>query len=439
MDEQGEDEWDSNKDEPDPLNDKAISLENELPYAESDDLANPEPNVPDYTGLSLTATLGHRDKSVPNSDFSADAEEALLYSRRLQGYDVTDGMYETWLNARHPALPNFQPTFSAAEEMLYTRRYEEKYDLPDPKYEAWLNIHHPSAEITSDVIAPSPITDVTTLSSIAGLHGFSNVTPVHIDIPTGSSTDVCSTSIAHSSDENVVTPVRSISQSYPTQLKFSVSPKAHEPLLSESFKSGSPNSVRSSLPSEEKRSPLAELVNIPKIDNHTKKTGKARVLTSNECIKVFEEKEQKKRLAEEEKKRKKTERELKRKQKEEELNHKKELRAQKVSLKEAKQREKEAMKEAKQREKEAKQQEKQKESKRKCINSGSSRAKRRKATDNVDDEIDDDRCCTCFGVFSDDEGTAREWVMCSCNRWIHEDCIDPADINDETSKVCPLC
>ena len=126
-------------------------------------------------------------------------------------------------------------------------------------------------------------------------------------MPTGSPTDVCSTSIAHSSDENVVTPVRSISQSYPTQLKFSVSPKAHVPLLSELFKSGSPNSVRSSLPSEEKRSPFAELVNIPKIDNQKKKTGKAGVLTSNECIKAFEEKEQKKRLAEEEKKRKKTE------------------------------------------------------------------------------------------------------------------------------------
>ena len=115
-------------------------------------------------------------------------------------------------------------------------------------------------------------------------------------------------------------------------------------------------------------------------------------------------------------------------------------------MKEAKQHEREAVqrakqceKEAKQREKEAKQQEKQKESKRKCDNSVSSRPKRRKATDNVDNEIDDNRCCTCFGVYSDDEGTTREWVMCSCKRWIHEDCIDPTDVSDETGKVCPLC
>ena len=47
MYEQGEDEWDSNNDEPDPLSDdEAIPLENELPYAENYDLANPEPTGP---------------------------------------------------------------------------------------------------------------------------------------------------------------------------------------------------------------------------------------------------------------------------------------------------------------------------------------------------------------------------------------------------------
>ena len=50
-----------------------------------------------------------------------------------------------------------------------------------------------------------------------------------------------------------------------------------------------------------------------------------RVLTSYECLKAFQEKEDKKWLAEEEKQRKKTERELKQKQKEEELNRKKEF------------------------------------------------------------------------------------------------------------------
>ena len=160
--------------------------------------------------------------------------------------------------------------------MLYARRYEEGYDLPDQKYETWLNIHHPNAEITSDVIAPSPITDfiasspltvVTASSSITGLHGSLNVTPVDIQVPAGSPTDACSASIVHCSSENVITPVCSTSKS---QLKFFVSTKAHEPSSFESFKSGTPNSTRSSLSSEEKGSSLAEFVNVPKLDNQKK-------------------------------------------------------------------------------------------------------------------------------------------------------------------------
>ena len=68
--------------------------------------------------------------------------------------------YETWLNTRQPTSTSCRPTLSATKEMLYTQRYEEGYDLLNPKYEAWLNIHHPNAEITSDVIALSPIPDV---------------------------------------------------------------------------------------------------------------------------------------------------------------------------------------------------------------------------------------------------------------------------------------
>ena len=65
--------------------------------------------------------------------------------------------------------------------------------------------------------------------------------------------------------------------------------------------------------------------------------------------------------------------------------------------------------------------------------------KRNKATDNIDTEIDTNRCCTCFGTFMEDADTDRQWVMCNCNRWIHEDCIDLDDVADDTCKVCPLC
>ena len=212
---------------------------------------------------------------------------------------------------------------------------------------------------------------------------------------------------------------------------------------------GTPTSTDSmlSVVDSTKQSPLAELVNLPKIDYQNRiKTRKARVLTSNECLRALHEKVEKKRQAEEEKKKKKIERELKRKQKEEEMRRKKEVRVQKAAMKELEKEAKQREKEAKQREKEAKQHEKevarQKEAernKRKSDNSSATRTKRSRITENIDNEIDNNRCCTCFGTYSEDTGTNREWVMCCCNRWIHEDCIDPADVDCGTNKLCPLC
>ena len=82
---------------------------------------------------------------------------------------------------------------------------------------------------------------------------------------------------------------------------------------------------------------------------------------------------------------------------------------------------------------------KKKGNKQKFDNPSTLRPKRNKTADNIDNEIDISRCCTCFGNYDDDAGTDRQWVMCSCNRWIHEDCIDPNDIDDDSGKVCPLC
>jgi len=63
----------------------------------------------------------------------------------------------------------------------------------------------------------------------------------------------------------------------------------------------------------------------------------------------------------------------------------------------------------------------------------SSRTK--KSADNVDDEIDVNRCCVCFGTFTDDVETSR--VQCMCTR--HKEYIDDDDVNTELSKLCSLC
>ena len=49
--------------------------------------------------------------------------------------------------------------------------------------------------------------------------------------------------------------------------------------------------------------------------------------------------------------------------------------------------------------------------------------------------------CAAFVLVSYDKdiNTGREWLQCSCGRWIHEDCIDEVVIDNSSGKVSPLC
>ena len=67
------------------------------------------------------------------------------------------------------------------------------------------------------------------------------------------------------------------------------------------------SSSSATVESAAKRSSLAELVNIPRVNRDKQlKTGHARVFTNSECIKAFEEKEEQKHIAEQEKQTKET-------------------------------------------------------------------------------------------------------------------------------------
>ena len=59
--------------------------------------------------------------------------------------------------------------------------------------------------------------------------------------------------------------------------------------------------------------------------------------------------------------------------------------------------------------------------------------RKRKRDNSFHETIFSDICCVCFGCYSDDRDTSREWVQC---KWrLHEDCIDEPD----DDKLCPLC
>ena len=60
----------------------------------------------------------------------------------------------------------------------------------------------------------------------------------------------------------------------------------------------------------------------------------------------------------------------------------------------------------------------------------------------ADENIDESRCCVCFTTYEEDvlQGSGKDWVMCACTRWLHEECAEDC-VLDSTGKerLCPLC
>ena len=157
----------------------------------------------------------------------------------------------------------------------------------------------------------------------------------------------------------------------------------------------------------------------------------------------------KKQKEKEEKEKRKLEREKKKEEREKEMQRKAEARAQKAAEKAKKQAEKEKNAREKTAERLKKTQEKAARAPatqraRSTASSTEERAldkePRSKAPNRTDDTIDFDRCCACFGLYVDDAGTDREWIECSCSRWIHEECVENV-IHDANGKelLCPVC
>ena len=192
------------------------------------------------------------------------------------------------------------PIFSIEEELRFARRFEEGYDLFDSRYEAWLKVNHPETvrDNVRDILVPS-----------------SPVVSRHCD----------------SSSPSVSCP-----STYNT--------------LSGSL-SSTPQISTSSPPT--KRSPFSDLLNVPPLTSTPKmpKTGRARVLTSSECLQLLKEKENQKQKVAAEKEKRKLERELRKKQREEEQKRKADEKARKADEKARKAAEREAAKSKKAEEK----------------------------------------------------------------------------------------
>lgn len=305
-------------------------------------------------------------------------------------------------------------TFTIEEEIRYSVRFEEGYDLFDERYQSWLKVNHPDAvtNTASTVLEP--------------LRAPKSSTP--IVSPSPSVTDT-------SSNTSLVSQSSSVSESKQTSTRVK---------STVSGPSSSTHPLPGSTPlstTARRRSPLSDLLNLPKNvrkpSTKTPSTGRARVLTSDECLRLLKEKEEKKKQVQMEKEKRKKERELKKKQREEEQKQKAEEKAKKAAEREAAK----AKREAARAEKNA--------TKAQSTTSGTTSGTKRRCPTNqrqaqkkarceLDEMVDDNLCCVCFGSYDEDIGTGREWVECSCKRWLHEDCVDEEDM-DSNGKLCPLC
>ena len=158
-------------------------------------------------------------------------------------------------------------------------------------------------------------------------------------------------------------------------------------------------------PSNSARSPYSDLLNLPprpSVNAKTPKTGRARVLTSSECLYTsFVGKGRGKEEIAQEKEKCKQERELRKKQKEEEQKHKAEEKARKAAEREATKAKKEAEKAERQAAKAERT--KKKELKKSCEVEKKRQAscpiatapcpKRNKIKENVDESINGNFCC----------------------------------------------
>ena len=193
--------------------------------------------------------------------------------------------------------------FSLEEELLFAHRLDEGYDVFEPRYDAWLKIngHHPVP------LTPPPLPSQS--SSIVSPASHHNTTPIQ-----------SSSAMVHF---------------YQSSASYSPS-RAPEITQSEPGVVDSPTVTPEQTPSNTKFSPLSDLLNLPVQKDPKPKTGRARVLTSSECLLILKEKEEKKKCEAEEKEKRKEERLLKRREKEEEQKRKGEEKARKAAEREAK-------------------------------------------------------------------------------------------------------
>ena len=250
-----------------------------------------------------------------------------------------------------------------ANEELYRARLEEGYDIYDPDYVEWLYMFHPevtppeplesslmshfedvepACEINHSSPVSPPSSSILVLetppsSSTLVLETPPSSSALVLETPPSSSTLVLETppsSPTFSSPLPLAPPIPPVPSAAPIRklmVSCSASATAHalpssNTVCSTTTPSPNVNPISSTTCSSSALSKHLQPVSLLKPSN-PQKTGRARVLTSADCLKMLEEKKEKKRIEAELKEQRKKEREQRKKERELSLKKKKEERA----------------------------------------------------------------------------------------------------------------
>ena len=334
--------------------------------------------------------------------------------------------------------------FSAEQEKRFQRRYEEGFNIPDPLYLEWLKINHPSddqgdTEINAEAdheleefIRERLEDDQEELSLVEIASDIDDDVPMSRKDPNLQSASIVQYS--SSSEDNDGCPG-------PSHLPSAM---GHEPSTEQDLTDNSDISISTSvspesvIPAPEHEGELKyNLIQyVPVKSQRVSATGKrlagARVLTSDECVQILKEREEKKQKELEEKSKRKAEREQKKKDREEAAKEKAEKRKEAIRKKaEEKQRAQSKRTRPSTRKAPTRRNTRQKEQDTLASMPSSSavsavspvteeQSHDHDAMPICSDDSSSNQCCVCFEFYDEEEES--EWVQCACKRWLHEDC-----------------
>ena len=302
-------------------------------------------------------------------------------------------------------------------ERKFRRRFEEGYNLHDPVYTRWLKNTHP--ELQPQPAEPSSVADE-----------FSHIRPLSPEAVLVEETD---NRLMESRQE-----VQNVSRLVYNSTTATDSREAQNGVSDGADSREAQNSVSDGATAQLGSSGLARVLadHTPLVAATERCKPKARLLTSAECLRMLQEKEDKKKQQLEEKERKRKEREQKKVLKEQEAQRKKEEKARKAQEKAEKALQRSSGQTSVKRTTPPERQ-------------NPKNTKRLKTSNNIqvnketrDESIDVNTCCMCFGCYEDDvrEGYGAEWMKCPCGRWLHVECVEDSVVDSSgQSRYCPYC